>query len=184
MRCHPILCCWSVWQYYQDLLMPLTISLSLSFLLSSPLPASDSLFLSAAFLLSWNCNRRTKWLANPFSEFLGTVSEHKHWSWNAVICIYAHAAADNDTKQPRQVPISLVCESTMLCWNKHLRSLKCFQYSVSQTEIQGVLKDRRWLVLKGTKLKEDSMNNSLIIKDSARGACESRGVLLRLITVV
>lgn len=64
-------------QYFQDLLMPLTICLFraltlflfLSISVSSalfPSPSTPRFFLSAAFLRSWNCNRRTKWLANPF----------------------------------------------------------------------------------------------------------------------
>lgn len=124
-----------MWWYYQDLLMSLTISLSLP----APLPPlSPSFFLSAAFLLSWNCNRRTKWLANPFLSFLGlclntNIVHEKLW-YVYTVYIYIHIQQPTMTWKQKQEKswLVFVCESTISFWNKHwlnISSLKthCFQ---------------------------------------------------------
>lgn len=110
MRCRPILCCWSMWRFYQDLLMSLTISLSLF----PPPSLSFSFSLSPLFLSLWcipalmELQQEDKVVSKYFSVFVRTVSQFKHCSWNALICIYTHTAANND----REILITLVCEST------------------------------------------------------------------------
>lgn len=62
---------------------------------------SPFLSLSAAFLLSWNCNRRTKWLANPFLHFVSFSSCLRTQTFFMKWCNahkHAHTAANISNK--------------------------------------------------------------------------------------
>ncbi len=78
-----------------------------------PRPPDSSYFLSAAFLLSWNCNRRTKWLANPFLCFLelcvSTTSTVHEMLWY-VYDVYVHIQQQHWHKTKSW--FNIVCEST------------------------------------------------------------------------
>lgn len=121
MQCHQIQCTWSVWRYYQDLLMPLTISVSLYLLCCLALPPLwlPVFFLSAAFLLSWNCNRRTKWLANPFLCFFELVMIHMTYS-------------SQQWDEPKVLSVSLSCYTEINTKSILINQTNKIRYSASQ----------------------------------------------------
>ena len=91
-------------EYVKVLLGPTNATHNLSL---PPLP-SVSLFSFCCIPALMELQQEDKVVSKSFSAFLGTVSDHKHCSWNAMICLYTHTAANNDKKKYKnEVTVSL-----------------------------------------------------------------------------